>query len=1605
METKIFKKLLVAILIVMLTATDFFMLGSGIISYAVDNLNNSTNNKNIEFATYFKNEKGEKIEELTTSIDKQDLKLYAKISVKEEGYFNGALELNKSNFKFKNEISSSYIKSIEENKVTLNQINAGETVEIELGITPIISQKMILDDLTMSSEVKLTGTYLENTYKGKNIEAEKNVTLKLIADEENTKSELNTEIITNKIYEINGENKRIVQLSVKSNVANNSYPIKQTTLKMELPQFSGKLPEEVKVLAIGTEATNGLTEGISTDAWKSENGNLQITINNEVNENGEISWKKGVTDKFIITLIYDEAVDTSKVETKINSEIELYNQSNKLTAESISKIENTELNNIITSTINFDNIELYKGQLYANTKLEEAKDIQFNSTTQVEIRNKEVSDSINIKETNDIFKTEESELNANTKFIQTKINKNKILELFGEDGYIEIKNGDTIYSKINKDSEADEAGNIIINYNEEIKELEINTSKPVKEGILEINNLKAITKNDYGIEQLREVKELKSTSIVTAFLGQAKVVEKTTEQIKELKETTSKAELTVSKQNLSTMVLNKEVILGVKLNTNNTKYDLYKNPTIKIKLPDSVEEIDVNSFNKLYGDEFEITKAVYNKASKTIEIELNGEQLEYAESDATQLYIQINLNVKLSEIAANGTDKITMEYTNENSNTEINAIEKEIRIIAPNGLVAVNNIETYDIQGISGTSEEKQVAKVDKKTAGGSDAELKIALVNNTENTVNNVKVLGNFPTNGEFTQNGETVKNNFETKLKSAINAENAKVYYSANDKATTDITNTKNGWTQDLSQVQNPKTYLIEIESIDPAKIFEATYSVELAQTLDYDLTSYAGYNVSYNEDGLATVQNTKSTLVGLTTGEGIKLETNIIGTVGNDTLKDGDSVKAGEVIKYKVTVKNSGTENLENVKISAGVPTGTALVVPEDNFVYSGTSYYKELTDTVVEKTATIEAGKEYTMEYEVRAKSDITNGTEISNKAIITYGEYEIQSNELKNILMTSNIRVTVKRTVDVTGKLSPGSGMTYLMFVENLSNEAITNLNLDLVSENFKTTNVYNKDTNITDLTNGINKISISEIPANDVISFRLNGVISEGDISTISMSGNVTDSNKNVYRSNKDVQSVEKIGAKITLTTPNEGAYVKEGDEITYNITVSNTGTNSSTMLVRNNISDYLEIESLYIDDELQQQTINVEEDTFVNKISNDVYVSVKEGQSEDIKIVAKVKELDEKFEVKTITNFATVSIDGKVKDTSAEVTHLLQGSVTEDTKHVITGTAWLDENQNGEKDSDEKLLQGINVKLFDVSTNSIAKNKDGELAETTTDSNGEYIFTRMNEGEYIVMFEFDTTKYELTTYMKEGVSNSKSSNAVLKSINIDGVEKQYGVTDSILLTESVSNINIGLKENLNYDMELDKYISRITIQNSEGTKSYDYTDSTFQKVEINRKRINGSMVVLEYTIRVKNTGEIAGYITNIKDYLPSGLEFSSELNQDWYISEGNLYTKSLANTRIEPGESKDIKLILTKNMTEDNVGLINNRAEIMEDYNEYGKADIDSTANNQVKDEDDMGAADVLIAVSTGGTIIAYIFLAMINTALIAFAIYLIFIKNRNKR
>ena len=56
--------------------------------------------------------------------------------------------------------------------------------------------------------------------------------------------------------------------------------------------------------------------------------------------------------------------------------------------------------------------------------------------------------------------------------------------------------------------------------------------------------------------------------------------------------------------------------------------------------------------------------------------------------------------------------------------------------------------------------------------------------------------------------------------------------------------------------------------------------------------------------------------------------------------------------------------------------------------------------------------------------------------------------------------------------------------------------------------------------------------------------------------------------------------------------------------------------------------------------------------------------------------------------------------------------------------------------------------------------------------------------------------------------------------------------------------------------------------------------------------------------------------------------------------------------------------------------MTENNVGLINNTAEIEESYNELGLQDSNSTPGNRANGENDMGSADVLLGIRTGGAV-----------------------------
>ena len=190
----------------------------------------------------------------------------------------------------------------------------------------------------------------------------------------------------------------------------------------------------------------------------------------------------------------------------------------------------------------------------------------------------------------------------------------------------------------------------------------------------------------------------------------------------------------------------------------------------------------------------------------------------------------------------------------------------------------------------------------------------------------------------------------------------------------------------------------------------------------------------------------------------------------------------------------------------------------------------------------------------------------------------------------------------------------------------------------------------------------------------------------------------------------------------------------------------------------------------------------------------------------------------------------------------------------------------------------------------------------------------------------------------------------------------------------------------------------MDKYISKITLTTPTiGTRVTNYNEESLAKVEVLARNVNKSNIIVEYKIKVTNQGKVAGYAKKLVDYLPEDAIFMSELNSDWYLSNNNqdVYNTSLANEIINPGESKEVTLVLSFNITDKNIGnIVNNNAEIYESYNEQGTQDIDSVPGNKMSEEDDMSKADIILSVVTGKLVIGSI-LIIVVLVIVAFGMY----------
>lgn len=300
-----------------------------------------------------------------------------------------------------------------------------------------------------------------------------------------------------------------------------------------------------------------------------------------------------------------------------------------------------------------------------------------------------------------------------------------------------------------------------------------------------------------------------------------------------------------------------------------------------------------------------------------------------------------------------------------------------------------------------------------------------------------------------------------------------------------------------------------------------------------------------------------------------------------------------------------------------------------------------------------------------------------------------------------------------------------------------------------------------------------------------------------------------------------------------------------------------------------------------------------------------------------------------------------------------------------EEKTYKIIGTAWLDEDKDGVKDSNEKLLNGLNVKLVNVQTNNYEKDSNGKVITATTSSDGTYALQGIKQGRYIVVFEYDTAQYSVTKYKVSGASEKENSNVATSKVNIDGTEKVVAVSDTIEITnESIGDINIGLVKNSILDFEIEKTVKKITVKTNKQTEVYDFNNVSLAKAEIHAKEMDGAQVTIEYEIKIKNVGEVPGTIEEVKDYIPTGTTLVT--GSGWTNTNNTAINTSLRNQTILANEEKTLYIQVTKTMNGQNTGVVENKAEL-------GKVNVTTSSESITRNEIKPSSANVIITVKTG--------------------------------
>ena len=797
------KKLLAILLIFTMTFSNFALVGKTYAASIFGGLFGNekdagdTGSSNVEFDAYFLTGETTKTS-VKSDINNSDLTIGVKVKVKNSGYLKDAKILfgngKELNFKINSEISNTIeneetgeitvetedlieknekVQKFENNELYFIQLNSDSEATAEFPISYEYQKYVEESKISKSNEIKFEGTYVSDD--AEEIPVSKVVNLKL-SWEDNRSSKVSSEVTKYIGYSQDGISGIILQTLVKADNRTDgiSLPVKDSKVSIDVPVIDNVKPDTINVVAKSTLGTNGKqNDEVSFDEnnWNYDEAEnvLTIQVSNEpelvstqneddvlIDETApmkDMYYSASGTDEYLITYTYSNVEMLEReIDTKIISEFNMFGDNN-LTSENEETYKvSDQIGDIVTYTNETSTNSVSKGYTYLNYNNDETKyEIEIDNKLIFNVSYKDIVESLYYSDISNTYTTKSDEtFNQNDIYYKSlSLSKENFDNMLGEKGFVNIKDsqGNLIFT-INNETEANENGNYEVKFDNSVKNIQIETSKPINDGNIIFGVLRAYSDVSYNKDNYKNFDKLTINTIGKAkyiYLNDYADCGVSNLDVK-LEDTTTKAELEVGQNSLSTLAMNNNVELKIELNNENIDSDVYGESTFQIKMPEYIETVEVTDASIVYGEGLEISsvEGFEQDGNMYLNVGVTGAQKSLSSgivSNGTNIVLNANIKVDLFAPATEGNFELTYvnsEATSYEEEAEVGYDEAQVTYSAPSGVVSVNSTYGYSDDGRTLTSV-NQGTKQDEILiySNSKNASMELTIMNNEKKYCN----------------------------------------------------------------------------------------------------------------------------------------------------------------------------------------------------------------------------------------------------------------------------------------------------------------------------------------------------------------------------------------------------------------------------------------------------------------------------------------------------------------------------------------------------------------------------------------------------------------------------------------------------------------------------------------------------------------------------------------------------------------------------------------------------------------------------------------------------------------------------------------------------